>query len=196
MPYFLFFDTETTGLPKNYKASYKDVDNWPRIIQLAWLMTDETGEEIARSCQLVKPDGWVIPDGEFWVKNGFSTKDNELYGEPIKKLLVDFLIYKKECDYLVAHNMSYDMPIIMSELYRAQITGPHSEIKKICTKDSGTDYCKLPGSYGKYKWPKLEEVHQKLFGRGFEGAHDAMNDVIACKDCFFEMVKLGIIKLQ
>jgi len=34
---YLFFDTETTGLPKNWKAPIEDLNNWPRLVQLAWL---------------------------------------------------------------------------------------------------------------------------------------------------------------
>jgi hypothetical protein len=28
---YLFFDTETTGLPKNWKAPVTDLNNWPRM---------------------------------------------------------------------------------------------------------------------------------------------------------------------
>ncbi len=38
---YLFFDTETTGIPKNRKAPISDSTNWPRLVQLAWLITDE-----------------------------------------------------------------------------------------------------------------------------------------------------------
>jgi len=34
---YLFFDTETTGLPKKWKAPITDLDNWPRLVQLAYL---------------------------------------------------------------------------------------------------------------------------------------------------------------
>jgi len=34
---YLFFDTETTGLPKNWKAPVTDLNNWPRLVQLAYL---------------------------------------------------------------------------------------------------------------------------------------------------------------
>ena len=37
---FLIFDTETTGLPKNFKAPISDSDNWPRMVQLAWQLHD------------------------------------------------------------------------------------------------------------------------------------------------------------
>lgn len=35
---YLFIDTETTGLPKEYDAPYTDIDNWPRLVQLAWIV--------------------------------------------------------------------------------------------------------------------------------------------------------------
>ena len=40
---YLFFDTETTGLPKNWKASVTDLNNWPRLVQLAYLFYDKNG---------------------------------------------------------------------------------------------------------------------------------------------------------
>ena len=33
---YLIFDTETTGLPKNWNAPVSDIDNWPRCVQIAW----------------------------------------------------------------------------------------------------------------------------------------------------------------
>ncbi len=41
---FLIFDTETTGLPKNYKAPVTDSDNWPRMVQVAWQLHDNSGK--------------------------------------------------------------------------------------------------------------------------------------------------------
>ena len=41
---FLIFDTETTGLPRNFKEPISDVDNWPMVIQLAWQLHYEDGK--------------------------------------------------------------------------------------------------------------------------------------------------------
>ena len=41
---FLVFDTETTGLPKQYNAPLTDFDNWPRLVQLAWQLHDDKGQ--------------------------------------------------------------------------------------------------------------------------------------------------------
>ncbi len=40
---YLIFDTETTGLPKNYKAPVSDSENWPRAVQLSWQLHDHEG---------------------------------------------------------------------------------------------------------------------------------------------------------
>lgn len=70
-PYFLFFDTEATGLPKDFKAKAAADDNWPRLVQLAWIITDtragmkdmisgmtgiDTMESSKHFCGLHKPD--------------------------------------------------------------------------------------------------------------------------------------------
>ena len=35
---YLIFDTETTGLPRNFKAPITDTDNWPRVVQLGTML--------------------------------------------------------------------------------------------------------------------------------------------------------------
>jgi DNA polymerase III epsilon subunit-like protein len=94
---------------------------------------------------------------------------------------------------LVAHNMSYDFNVVGSEFLRFELKSKNKP-KKFCTKEIGTNFCKIKGKYGKYKWPTLTELHEKLFNEGFEGAHDALADVEACGRCFFELKKLGKIK--
>ena len=58
---FLIYDTETTGLPKNYNAPLTDSDNWPRLVQLAWQLHDAKGKLLSRGNSIVRPDGFTIP---------------------------------------------------------------------------------------------------------------------------------------
>lgn len=58
---YLFFDTETTGIPQNYKAPCTDTDNWPRLVQLGWILTDGEGQELGRGNRIVRPDGSKFP---------------------------------------------------------------------------------------------------------------------------------------
>jgi len=49
------------------------------------------------------------------------------------------------------------------------------------------------GRGGGFKWPTLEELHQKLFSEDFPDAHNAAADVVATARCFLEMIRLQII---
>lgn len=188
----LFFDTETTGTPKNYKASPRELDNWPRVIQLAWAFYKDNGELMSFACDLIKPDGWEIPKEKFWIDNGFSTEKSLEAGIPIGEALKKFVFAIDNTNLLVAHNMEFDLPICAAEMIRANVKAAHKP-EKYCTMKTTTDLCMIPGPYG-FKWPKLEELHQFLFGKKFEGAHDALNDVMACAACYFELKKRGLIK--
>ena len=94
--------------------------------------------------------------------------------------------------FIVAHNISFDEKIIEAEFLRKRVQSDFSQKRKLCTMKSSTNYCKISGAYG-YKWPKLSELHIKLFGVDFEGAHNALADIHATKKCFWEMRKMGLI---
>ena len=70
---YLTFDSETTGLPKNFKAPISDSENWPRLVQLAWQINDKEGKLINNKSFLVKPDNFTIPYNSEKV-HGISTK--------------------------------------------------------------------------------------------------------------------------
>lgn len=185
---YLFFDTETTGLPKDWKAKVTDVDNWPRITQLAIVVTDEKFQVQHEFSELVKPDGWSIPKEKFFIDNNMSNERNEKYGHPIKKTLNSFITLLGGCQYVVAHNLNFDLKVISAEMIRAGVKTPH-KTTKICSMLSTRDYCGLPGN----KWPKLEELHQKIFGVTFDGAHDALADVRATVRCVKYLKNNGLV---
>jgi DNA polymerase-3 subunit epsilon len=192
---FLFFDCETNGLPKDYRASYTDVDNWPRVTELAWILADDQRQVLSSGSHLIKPDGWTIPKEKFFIDNGHTTERSMSEGVDIGPVLEAFIAAKLEATTLVAHNLNFDHRIVWAEIIRSGRT-PRSGMEKICTMLHGTSTAKIPASRGSgYKWPKLEELHNCLFNKGFEGAHGALADVQACMDCFFELVKRGAIKL-
>lgn len=194
---FIVFDTETTGLPKNYSAPAEDVENWPRIIQLAYSLFDEQGKQIKRVCKLIKPDGWEIPKEEFWLKNGYSQEKSLAEGEPLKLILEEYVQDRLNSHYAIAHNLNFDTKIIRAEMIRAGLKIEFTA-KKICTMMKSTSYCKIPAQNGRkgVKWPTLTELHNKLFNCDFEGAHDAGSDVDACAKCFFELLRLKVITLD
>jgi len=188
---YLFFDTETTGKITDYKASFKEVEKFPRITQFAWQVYNSEGKLFKSFQSLVKPDGWEVPKEEFFIKNNMSTERCEKDGRPIKPMLEQFLNELEGCKYLLAHNMNFDLPVTASEMYRLGFQAKNKP-QKICTMQSTTDICQLPGPYG-FKWPSLQELHQFLFKCDFDGAHDASDDVTATAKCFFELKKRNLL---
>lgn len=188
---YLFFDTETTGLPRNWKAPVTDLDNWPRLVQIAWVLSDDEGSQIESADFIIKPDGFTIPAAASGV-HGISTQKALDEGQDLYTVLSTFNELVSEAKFLVAHNISFDEKIIGAELLRTSIQSDFNHKKRICTMLSATDFCQIPGRYG-FKWPKLTELHMKLFGEGFDEAHDAAVDINATEKCFWEMRKLGAI---
>lgn len=189
---FLFYDSETTGLPKNWKAPMSKLDNWPRVLQLGWQIYDFEGELLNEQSHLIKPDGWIVPEGEFWKKHGYSTEKCEKEGVELPWVLDLFLKDYAEATLLIAHNQNYDYNVIGSEMIRYKKRA-ESRIARFCTMMSTIKYVQAPGKYGA-KFPTLSELHTKLFGVDFDGAHDALSDVKACAKCFFELLKRELIK--
>lgn len=171
---YLFFDTETTGLPKNYKAPYTDLNNWPRVVQLSWLVADESGI-LKESDNIIKVD-FPIPEVSSRV-HGITNEVSLAKGRDLNTVLNEILNDISESDVLVCHNLSFDLAILQSELLRA---GMNPEISKrlFCTMKSSVEFCKLPGQYG-FKWPRLEELYKICFAENLENAHNALVDVKA-----------------
>ncbi len=190
---YLFFDTETTGLPRDWKAPVSDLDNWPRLVELAWRLYDNSGNSVESRTAIVRPEGFVIPADAAAV-HGITTARALVEGVGLEPLLVDFARAVDRSRALVAHNVAFDEKIVGAELLRARVANRFNERERFCTMTASTDLCAIPSRYG-YKWPKLSELHQRLFGRVPEGAHAAGSDVEACANCFFEMKRLGLVTL-
>ena len=190
-PYYLFFDTETTGIPKKWDAPVTNFDNWPRLIQLAWLLYDSNGKLVSKKVTVIKPIDFQIPTESVRI-HGISTKYAMEKGKSIKTVLLEFEKQCKKSKFLIAHNVEYDSKIIASEFIRNLSRNPISTLEYLCTMKSSTNYCKIKDRYG-YKWPKLSELHLKLFKKDFDNAHNALADIEATASCFWEMRKLKLI---
>ena len=187
----LFFDTETTGVPLNYKASSSDTQNWPRLVQLAWVLTDEEGNRIHVSNLIVKPEGFIIPTDAIRV-HGITTQRANEEGVSLAEVIEQFKADLDVANYIVGHNVDFDKKIVGAEMIRLGLKDIMDSKKSYCTMQSSIDFCKIPGKYG-YKYPKLQELYKKLFGTEFDNAHDAMNDIEATEKCFWELRKRNLI---
>ena len=188
---YLFFDTETTGLPINWKAPVQNVNNWPRMVQIAWLLYDANRNRIDEKDFVIKPEGFSIPDDAtrvHWISTEYAMDK----GKDLDFVLKLFAEQIETAGMLVAHNMNFDEKIVGAEFFRKNIPNKLLQTNRICTMKESTDYCQIPGHYG-YKWPKLSELHIELFGEDFEEAHNATVDINATAKCFWKMKELEII---
>ena len=191
---YIIFDTETTGLPRDYNAPMSDVDNWPRLVQIAWQLHDARGKLLSNHNYIIRPEGFTIPYNAEKV-HGISTKRALAEGHDLKEILQIFREDVIQAKFLVGHNIGFDINVVGSEYLRAELVMPLGDKAELDTKDISTDFCALPGGKGgKFKWPTLTELHKKLFGVGFDDAHDAAYDVDATARCFFGLITQGVQK--
>jgi len=192
---YLIFDTETTGIPHNKTAPITDLDNWPRLVQLAWQLHDEKGKLLSQHCYIIRPDGFDIPFKSEQV-HGISTKRALEEGHELKKVLAIFGEDLSKTKLLVGHNIEFDINIIGAELIRSSLsTELFLSLQKLDTGIASTEFCNLQGGIGgKLKMPRLTELHEILFGKKFEDAHDASYDVAATARSFFGLVSKKVVK--
>lgn len=176
---YLFFDTETTGLHN------------ARLVQLGAKLTDEDGKTISQLDLIVRPDNYIIPRGAAEI-HGITTQIAIEKGEAIGKVMTQFSTMVLQATTIVAHNIDFDLPIVVSEFQRLQQNDTIDyllALPQICTMTSTSDFVQASWNdyYGEWKWPKLQELYFKLFETHFENAHNAMADVEATIKCFFEL---------
>ncbi len=187
----LFFDTETTGLPLNYNAPTSNTSNWPRMVQLSWIVTSEKGEIIKKRNYIIRPEGFSIPQSASNL-HGITTERALRVGISISTVLNEFIVDLKKSLMVIGHNVDFDKKIVGAEMLRLGRVDIISTKKSYCTMNNSVNFCKLPGYHGEYKYPKLQELYRKLFGQSFSNAHDASADTEATMKCYFELKKKGL----
>lgn len=172
----LFFDTETTGKAKD-----------SRVVEIGLVLDDYAGNIVARSSIIIYPEDFEIPNPEI---HGVSTEKAKEFGVSLRIALALFHHYATKVDLVVAHNMEYDSTIMLNEYRRFGKDFP--EFRTYCTLQATTPICKLPGGYrGQYKWPRLDEAYRLLVNpEGFQGAHSALADTMACREVYYAVKKL------
>ena len=194
---YLIFDTETTGLPRNFNAPITDTDNWPRCIQIAWQLHDEMGKLLEHQDYLIKPAGFNIPYDAERI-HGISTELAQQQGVELAAVLEKFNIALSKSKFVVGQNVGFDVNIMGCEFHRLGVENLMASMPVLdtCTEITA-DLLKLPGGRGgRFKLPTLTELHQYLFGVPFADAHNATADVEATTRCFLELIKKEIFKKE
>jgi len=194
---YLIFDTETTGLPRNFKAPISDVDNWPRVVQLAWQLHDNEGKLVEHQDFLIQPEGFNIPYGAEDI-HGISTELAINQGQDLLTVLNAFSNAVEQAEFIVGHNVDFDVNVLGCEFFRQDQNTDWTArpVLNTCTEKTAS-LCQIKGGKGgKFKLPTLSELHLKLFGESFTEAHNATADVEATTRCFLELIRIGLFNGQ
>ena len=195
---YLIFDTETNGLPK-YKEMHSTnphwYKEWPHIVQISWLLFDSERNKIINVTDYVAklPQGVDIPESASNI-HGITKEMSEEKGTDIQKIMYEFNIMLKHTDVIVGHNIEFDLKMIRALFLKNGAIDPfvlNKHIDVYCTMKKGIDICKIEAvsKYGKryYKWPKLIELHKKLFNTEPNDLHNSLTDIYVTLRCFCVM---------
>lgn len=202
----LFYDTETSGFPTN-KIPMNDKENaW--IVQLGYILGTEDHIYLQGNL-IVQSEGRSINPHALKV-HGITTEKCDKLGLNENSVVFQFHNAISNATNIICHNESFDAKMLkllfarqvieickgdktIEEVVNTTMKGNYYDKNVICTMEASTNFCKLPGRYGKYKWPKLEELYKILFHKKFVGAHDALSDVKATRRCYYELKRRGVI---
>ena len=187
MPYLIFIDTETTGLPVHRKVNaLSGPDNWPDIVSVAWSLY-ENDRLVKSRYSLIKPDGWGIPQSSINIHGITETIALE-QGSSLREVLMELKVDIEKSEAVVAHNLDFDKNVLFNA-YRWRLDLNPWLIWPawdICTMNRAEPELMLPSKYPTtnrpYKPPTLSELYLATFGRKPEGIHNSERDVeILCQ---------------
>lgn len=189
----LIFDTETTSFLSPKLAL--DHPAQARVVQLGAMLVDDQAEdrpEIMRLDAILDVGDVVFNDGAV-ATHGITKEYARSYGVN-EGAAFDIFMNMLEVSHLaIAHNSAFDTKIIRAQMQR--LTGdatfdPFKDRHTFCTMQALTPLLKLPNKNGKggYGWPKLEQAVDICLNRPATNAHNAIGDVIDCRDLFFWIV--------
>ena len=141
---YLIFDTETTGLPKDFKKPFSDIDNWStaRCVQLAWQLHDRFGELIDSGNDIIRPVNFEIPLASTKI-HGITNEIANQEGIDVQEVLKKFNKALANTTFLIGHNLNFDINVMSSEYYRLHEKITLGEFKVIDTMKTTIDYCQL-----------------------------------------------------
>lgn len=199
----LFFDIETTGMI-DWKASILS-PRQPRVVQLAAILDDDAGKMLTTLDAIVDPltSDWSEPVMDALINSDVSRIHGISYdrarqeGRSVIDIVNEFstLVTEAAVDpasMLIAHNMAFDSRMMMAELSHADLPPAMlNSLRPFCTMEALTPIMRLPGKFGKFKWPKLLEAHIHCFGFGIQNAHTALADTMACRAIYYHGREVG-----
>jgi len=205
---FLVFDTETTGLPQSKFISPSTLHQWPHIVQFSYVIYDSSLNDIVESKDyVIKVPKSILISEETTKIHGITNEISAKSGIRINEALNEFFYYLRGVDRIIGHNIEFDLNMIKIELLRIinkySITSEQLKIYKYdlhyltnyknisCTLKDSIKFCNiqlLDKNGNPYlKYPKLIELHEKLFNKTPSNLHNSFNDILVTLRCFMKL---------
>ena len=220
----LIVDTETTGIPKSKLLTAGTLPLWPHIVQFSYIIYDTVLNKIIKITDLViKIPANINISDEVSKIHGITNFISQNSQYKINDALIQFIndYYKFNVALIVGHNLTFDINMIKVELMR-EIGSDNNTLDKrdisqfldtindttsenfpklYCTMSNSIELCnlKLKSKFGKdfLKFPKLNELHIKLFNSSPRNLHNSLNDVLICLRCYYMLeYKIDIIEID
>jgi len=221
------FDTETTGLPKSKILNEESLTLWPHVVQFSYIIYDTELNKITKTVDFVikVPENINISDEVsdiHGITNFISQSSQYKIEDALLVFSNDYLNYG--IDLIVGHNLDFDINMLKVELMReinnneqillnkrqfSQFLESLNDINPespespnlYCTMKKSIELCnlKMTNKYGKnwLKFPKLNELHIKLFNSSPRNLHNSLNDVLICLRCYYMLEhKIDIIEIN
>ena len=205
----LVFDTETTGLPESKLINPDTLQLWPHIVQLSYVIHDTELNIMDHRDYIIKIPKEILINEVVSNIHGITNDISEKLGFKLFEVLKEFFYYLKTCDILVGHNISFDINMLKVELLRLiynDVSNKTSvKVKNYkknlhfltnyenvyCTMKESKELCNIEmlDKYGKkyLKYPKLVELHKKLFNYEPRNLHNSLVDILITLKCFMKM---------
>lgn len=186
---YLVFDTETTGLPIWKEPS--DHPDQPHVVDIAWTLFSEQGDEIERFDAIINPGVGVVIPGDLAALHGITTERARAEGITPLAVFERFVDVMGRTSLVVGHNVSFD--IRMMRILGARHTGEKWEnaLPTFCTMRSSTNVCRILKEKARtdkdWKWPNLTEAVRFFFDEDHSNAHRARPDCDAAGRVFFRL---------
>ena len=192
----LVFDLETTGLTPKDK-SYKDLNKWPYIVQISWIVFDLNYIEIISIQDNIIKCPIKIPEQSTKIHK-ISDDISQKQGKNLDLVMDLFEKDINRCNLVIAHNIAFDKSVYIAESLRKGKTNPFLNKTCYCTMMNNIKLCdiKARSKSGKQytKYPKLSELHNHIFkisDISQYNLHNSLVDVIICLKCYIKL-NLGI----
>jgi DNA polymerase-3 subunit alpha len=192
---YLIFDTETTGLPIFNKTglyrfpSYRHLNkyNTSRIVSISWIVANEKCEKLKQAYHIIRPLDFTIDNNSKAVEiHGITAEMANEQGISWHTMYDEFINDLVQCDTIVAHNIQFDISIMLSEMHRYNKDFGISTLlnkQRLCTMKMGKIAMKQT------RVPKLSVLYEFLYNEPIQNAHDASYDTLHCYKCLVRMLE-------